>query len=175
MKKALIVSDSVFGNTAKIADAVAAGLANRMDARVVKPAEFTAGLFNPPPDILFAGSPTRGFRPLPSVAQWIGRMPKNGLKGVPVAAFDTRLSPEDIHSRIGRFVVTRFGYAADSILKRLLGKGAVAVCAPEGFFVKASEGPLRDGELERAADWAGWIGESLQSGSIGSCCGARFP
>jgi flavodoxin I len=161
MKKALIVSDSVFGNTAKIADAVRAGLGGRMGVAAAGPADVKTDHLTPLPDLIFVGSPTRGFRPLSSIVQWIGRIPPDGLKGVAVAAFDTRMAAEDIKSHIGRFVVSRFGYAAESILKRLLGKGAVAVAPPEGFFVKASEGPLKDGEMERAADWARRIGESL--------------
>jgi hypothetical protein len=33
-------------------------------------------------------------------------------------------------------------------------KGGELVFPPEGFLVKKSEGPLKDGELERAAEWA---------------------
>jgi flavodoxin I len=160
MKNALIVCDSVFGNTAQIADAIRAGLTGCMTVSVVTVREAKPKHLNPVPDLVAVGSPTRGFRPLPSIVHWIAQIPPDGLSGVHVAAFDTRMAAEDIKSRIGRFAVTRFGYAAESILKRLLGKGAIAAVPPEGFFVKASEGPLRDGELERAADWARRIGEA---------------
>jgi flavodoxin len=161
MKKALIVSDSVFGNTARIADAIRAGLAGRAEVIAVKPSDPAAAISKPIPDLILAGSPTRGFRPMPSVVQWIASIPADGLKGGRVAAFDTRMAAEDVKSRVGRFVVTRFGYAAESLLKRLTAKGAAAAAPAEGFFVKGTEGPLAEGELERAADWARRIAEAL--------------
>ncbi len=51
-------------------------------------------------------------------------------------------------------MVKLFGYAAKPILAALQKKGGQAVAADEGFYVNASEGPLRDGELGRAAAWA---------------------
>jgi hypothetical protein len=47
-----------------------------------------------------------------------------------------------------------FGYAADPMAKALVQKGATLLGKPAGFFVAASEGPLRDGELEKAVAWA---------------------
>jgi flavodoxin I len=161
MKKALIVSDSVFGNTARIADAIRAGLGSGLDVSALKPSDPAASPSKPLPDLIVVGSPTRGFRPLASMLQWIGRIPPDGLAGARVAAFDTRMAAEDVKSRIGRFVVTRFGYAAESLLKRLTAKGAAAAAPAEGFFVKGPKGPLAEGELERAADWARRIAEAL--------------
>lgn len=161
MKKALIVSDSVFGNTARITDAVRAGLSGLMNVEMVRPADASFHCLNPLPDILFVGSPTRGFRPLPSMVRWISDIPADGLTGVRIACFDTRLAPADIRSRIGRFVVTRFGYAAESMQKRLTGKGGAPAAPAGGFLVKASEGPLKEGELERAAEWGRRIAENL--------------
>jgi flavodoxin I len=46
------------------------------------------------------------------------------------------------------------GYAAPKIAKSLIAKGGRQVAPPEGFIVLDKEGPLRDGELERAAAWA---------------------
>jgi hypothetical protein len=57
--------------------------------------------------------------------------------------------------------VKLFGYAAKPIAYKLEKKGGSLVIPPEGFLVKASEGPLKDGELERAADWAKLIIETL--------------
>jgi flavodoxin I len=161
--KALIVYDSFFGNTEKIAMAVKAGLSGRMDVSVAKPADAGRPGSVGWPDLLVMGSPTRGFRPLPAVVQWISQIPADALKGAAFASFDTRMAPEDIRSRIGRFVVTRFGYAAESMHKRLLGKGGAPAAPAEGFLVKASEGPLKEGELERAAEWARRIAENLQT------------
>ena len=46
------------------------------------------------------------------------------------------------------------GFAAPNNDKSLRSKGGTQVATPEGFLVKASEGPLKDGELDRAATWA---------------------
>jgi len=81
-------------------------------------------------------------------------MPSNGLEGVKVAAFDTRLSPSDIESPALRFIVKTGGYAAKRIANRLKRSGGDLITPPEGFFVVGTEGPLKEGELERAADWA---------------------
>jgi hypothetical protein len=51
-------------------------------------------------------------------------------------------------------MVKLFGYAAKPIANRLTKKGGVLTMEPEGFFVEGTEGPLTDGELERAAAWA---------------------
>jgi len=50
--------------------------------------------------------------------------------------------------------VRLFGYAAKSIAGTLKKKAGELVVPPEGFFVGGTEGPLKEGELERAADWA---------------------
>jgi hypothetical protein len=51
-------------------------------------------------------------------------------------------------------MVKLFGYAAIPIANRLRKKGGELALPPEGFIVEGTEGPLRRGELERAADWA---------------------
>ena len=52
------------------------------------------------------------------------------------------------------------GYAAGRIANRLERKGGYLAAEPEGFIVEDSEGPLKKGELERAAIWARRIIES---------------
>jgi len=73
-----------------------------------------------------------------------------------VAAFDTRLNAEAISKTPGflRVLIGIFGYAAEPIAKTLVRKGGTQVLPPTGFLVPASEGPLVDGELERAGKWA---------------------
>lgn len=51
-------------------------------------------------------------------------------------------------------MVQLFGYAAQPMAIKLRKRGGTPVGTPEGFFVRASEGPLKEGELERAAAWA---------------------
>ena len=150
--KALVVYDSFFGNTEQIAQAIGKTLGSQEDAEVlrvghVKPEQLTElGL-------LIVGSPTRAFRPTPAISNLLRRIPLNGLKGVKVAAFDTGISMSDA-PLVLRFFVRLFGYAAKPISDGLKKKGGELIIPPEGFFVKGSEGPLKEGELLRAADWA---------------------
>ena len=151
--KAMVVYDSVFGNTEKVAQAIGDALGAPEDVSVlrvgdVKP-EQLAGV-----QVLIVGSPTRAFSPTPATKSMLKAIPANMLSGVKVAAFDTRFSMEDTKARILRAMVKVFGYAAKPIADRLKNKGGDLVLEPEGFYVQDSKGPLKDGELERAAAWA---------------------
>ena len=60
--------------------------------------------------------------------------------------------------------------AAAAVQDRLMagtlrGKSWPVVEPIEGFFVKGREGPLQDGELQRAAAWARAIAESARKGA----------
>jgi len=146
--KALIVYDSVYGNTEKIARAVADAIAPSGEVKVVQ-----AGEANPPElestDLLIVGSPTHGGRPTPPVQDFLNKVPK--LQGINVAAFDTRSQ-----SKFARV----FGNAAGRIARNLERKGGTLIASPEGFLVTGTKGPLKEGELERAAGWAKGILES---------------
>lgn len=151
--KAMIVYDSFFGNTEKVARAMRDGLAVKGDALIcrvsdVKPDQL-AGL-----ELLIVGSPTRAFRPTRAVLNLLNWIPGGSLKGTKVAAFDTRIALEDVKPRLLKWMVNLFGYAARPISNLLVKKGGELVLPPEGFCVADSEGPLKDGELERAAAWA---------------------
>lgn len=150
--KTLVVYDSYFGNTEKIAKEVAQALADRGDVRLKKVTDVT------PEDwkelkFLVVGSPTRAFKPSPGMTKFIKAMPKNRLKGVGVAAFDTRMDVKASKSRILNFMAGIFGYAAIPLAKRLVEKGGTLLLKPEGFIVKDTEGPLREGEVERVRNW----------------------
>lgn len=149
----MILYDSVFGNTEKIAEAIAAEINKDYHVKLVKADDATAEHFT---DIglVIVGSPTRGFRATPAINKLLEKLPKNTFQGVKVAAFDTRISGQDIDSTILRRLVKFFGYAADPILKRLKKKGGEPVASPEGFFVGGTEGPLKENEIERAKEWA---------------------
>ncbi len=151
--KALVIYDSVFGNTEKIAQAMGQALASEGDAEAarvgdVKPEHLTEL------DALLVGSPTRAFSPTPATKDFLKGLAPNSLNGVKVAAFDTRIAVEETGPAILKFLVKIFGYAAKPIANRLTKKGGTLIMEPEGFFVQDTEGPLREGELERAADWA---------------------
>jgi len=151
--KALVIYDSVFGNTEQIAQAIGKALGSQKDIEIlrvsnVKPEQLT-GL-----KLLIVGSPTRQFRPTAAINNLLKRIPKNGLRDVKVAAFDTRFTMSAIEeSRVLPFFVRLFGYAAKPISDRLKKKGGDLIIPPERFFVEGVEGPLKEGELERAADW----------------------
>ena len=150
---ALIVYDSVFGNTEKVAQAMGGALSSQMDAAVrkvgdVDPQQVTGV------QLLIVGSPTRAFSPTPATKNFLKSIPKNGLEGVKVAAFDTRVSIEEVDSPILNVFVKIFGYAAQPIARQLEKRGGELTLPPEGFIVGGTEGPMKTGELERAASWA---------------------
>lgn len=152
--KALVVYDSQFGNTERVARAVGEALEESHQVQVAKPGDVS-------PDqlqglgLLVVGSPTQRFSPTAGTNEFLQRLPASSLQGVRVAAFDTRLTIEEIESiRVLPFFVRIFGYAAKPIANHLRRKGGQLVLPPEGFYVEGTEGPLVVGELERARDWA---------------------
>jgi flavodoxin I len=150
--KVLIVFDSLYGNTQKVAEAIGKSMGAKEKVAIIRVAEAkTEDLLHQ--DYLIVGSPTQAFNPTRAVTQLLKSVPSGGLKGTRVAAFDTRMSVEEVNVGILKLFAKMFGYAAKSIAKLLAKKGGVLIVPPEGFFVKASEGPLKDGELERAAAW----------------------
>lgn len=149
--KALIVYDSVFGNTEKIAQAIASAIGT--DATLKKVSE-TSGLDLRAYTHLLVGSPTRQFKPTPATSDFIAALPADSLQGIKVAAFDTRLDTKSIKMGCAGWFVARMGFAAEPLSKALVAKGGTLAAGPAGFIVLESEGPLKDGELARAADWA---------------------
>lgn len=138
--KALIVYDSAYGNTEKIANSIGASIdgdVRVMHASKVNPSEMESV------ELLVVGAPTYGGRPTPPVKEFIDKLAKDSLKGINIATFDTRLP--------NRWVKI-FGFAAGKIAKSLKEKGG-NLLASEGFFVISGKGPLKEGEIERAADW----------------------
>ncbi len=142
--KALVVYDSVFGNTEQIAQAIGNALGSQEDVEIlrvsnVKP-EQLMGL-----ELLIVGSPTHGGRPTSAIQDFLNKVSEPAIRGINVAAFDTRFSTR---------LVRIFGYAAGRIADSLKRNGGTLIVSPEGFFVKGKEGPLKEGEIERAASWA---------------------
>jgi flavodoxin len=151
--KAMVVYDSAYGNTQAVAEAIGAGLGPPEDVQVrhvgeVQPAQVT-GL-----DFLIVGSPTQKFTATAPITGFLKAIPSDGLQGVKVAAFDTRFPQSKVDEiRILAFFVSIFGYAAKPIARRLQKKGGEVVAPPEPFYVSDTEGPLLEGELERATAW----------------------
>lgn len=152
--KALIIYDSVFGNTEKIAHAIGRALAMSIHVKVNKIDEMTPEKLADY-DLLIIGSPTRQFRPTTALSQFLKKIPDNYFKGIKTAVFDTRFSESEIKKiRILWFFVKIFGYAAESIAKQVRRKGAELIVPPEPFYVNKTEGPLKAGEIERVQNWA---------------------
>ncbi|HUW96158.1 MAG TPA: flavodoxin family protein [Anaerolineae bacterium] len=148
--KTLVVYDSVHGNTEKIAQAIGEAVGGDVEvlhAGVVDPAELKTV------DLLFVGAPTHGGRASPAMQGFLKEVQGSSLAGTSVATFDTRLTARWV--RI-------FGYAAGRIGSTLKKKGGTLIASPEGFFVKGTEGPLKEGEVERAAQWAEEIVKSKE-------------
>lgn len=151
--KALVVYDSFFGNTEKVAKAIGSALGSPNDVKVCRVSEMNQDLLKGV-ELLIVGSPTRAFSPTPAIKTFVKSLPGRRLEGVKVSAIDTRMNIDEKTPGILRFFAGIFGYAGKHILDGLVKKGGLQVMPSEGFFVNGSEGPLADGEIERAAEWA---------------------
>lgn len=154
--KTIVVYDSMYGNTEKIAKSIGdaiTGDVKVINANKVNPSELESV------DLLIVGAPTQAFRPTKPVQTIIESISGETLKGVNVAAFDTRILASNVGKGL-RLLMKMGGYAAPRIANALKKKGGNLLVPPEGFFVKDKEGPLKEGELERAASWAKEIVES---------------
>jgi flavodoxin len=158
--KAVVVVESMFGNTRQVADAVAEGLRGTASVEVVGVADAHAPLLEPV-ELLVVGGPTHAFSmtrgntredavrqgapteaAVTGVREWIERL-HAGPHSELVATFDTRVAK----------VRHLPGSAAKSAAKALRKLGYTAVVPPESFWVADVSGPLLDGELARARAW----------------------
>jgi len=157
--RATVVYESRFGNTYDVAEAIAAAL----DAELLS-------VNAPMPDLqeielLVVGSPThvhgmtgersraaatgQGGDKGRGIRDWLDDLPRTAGHA---AAFDTRFEKPAFLT----------GSAARGIAKRLHHRG-LDVIGTESFFVLGTEGPLKDGELERAAAWAEGLRDQVQN------------
>ena len=168
--KALIVYESMYGNTRAVANAVAAGLGSpaEVDLRPVHSVPTVSADL----DLLIVGGPTHmhglstamsrnmavtaaredagkiapGATEHPALREWLRDL--DAPRTARAAAFDTR----------GDARAALTGSAARGIARRLRRRG-LDVVDRNSFLVADAEGPLEDGELERARAW----GEALAS------------
>lgn len=103
-------------------------------------------------DVLVIGSPVHGGRASENMLKFFSTLKTDTLKGVKVAAFDTRFE-KNSHGVGLKMVMSMLGFAAGKILGILENKGATRILDPEGFFVTGKEGPLKEGEIDRAKEW----------------------
>jgi flavodoxin len=159
---ALIVYESMYGNTRAIAEAIAEGLGGGEVLPVHQ-----AGAPAERLELLVVGGPTHvhslatirsrqmaadavredgaahvepGATEEPGLRAWLRDLPDGG--GVRAATFDTRLDRSPWFT----------GVASRGIAKRLRRRG-YEVVGSESFLVEDSEGPLEEGELDRARTW----------------------
>lgn len=154
--KVWVVYDSVYGNTEKIARAIGEGLKSAGEVRVVRTTEADPVQLKHA-DLLVIGSPTQAFAPIAGTKAFIKALVPGQLENIKIAAFDTRMDVKEVNSKLLTFMAGIFGYAAEKIARGLKKAGGVEVVPPAGFIVHGQEGPLKEGELERAATWAGEI------------------
>jgi flavodoxin I len=148
--KTLILYDSYFGNTEEIAKTITNELGSSCNLKRVN-AFKTEDL----KDIktLIVGSPTRAFNFSDKTMTFLTRLPNRGLKGIKVTTFDTRIDSSTVKPKILGFLMNTFGYANKKIIKVLIGKGGEKLIEPEFFIVQDKEGPLKEGEIEKAKNW----------------------
>lgn len=168
-----IVYESLFGNTHQVAEAIAAGVrdADASAQVAVVPVGNAKADQVARADLLIVGGPTHlrrmtsgtsrrkglaarkksavdtgtGFRPEPGaggpgVRDWFDVLP-DAVGGAEGAAFDTRAEKK------------LAGGAARGIARRLRRHGYAMAAKPEGFVIEGIEGPLREGERDRARAW----------------------
>jgi len=137
--KALVVYDSVYGNTKLVAEEIAVNLgkgAKWVSVSEVKDKDLE-GL-----ELLVVGSPILGWRPSEKTSAFLSRLKPGKLKDMKVAAFDTRMR------------IFFHGDAARKIAAVLQKAGGSLVGEPTGFIVEGRQGPLACDALQKAKDWA---------------------
>jgi hypothetical protein len=174
MARAVVVVESMFGNTEAVANAVADGVATRMPVDVVRVSDVPQ-VFGDDVALLVAGGPTHAFgltrattrraaveqgAPAPGgteigLREWMDHLTRRSAD-VAVAAFDTRIRKRGIP-----------GSAARGALRRLRSFGFRVIAPAGSFFVTGTSGPLVEGELQRARDWGARLVSDEAAGDSG--------
>jgi len=148
--ESLVVYDSKFGNTKKLAEAIADGLRCVGSVRLL-------GLDKLPPkdvgtvDLLVIGGPTQAHGMTARIRQFVDLLETRSASGMVAATFDTRF----------RMPAALSGSAARLIARNLRQAGIRVFTRPQSFFVSRSVPELEQGEAERAAEWAKDLAVSL--------------
>jgi hypothetical protein len=163
--KALVVYESMFGNTARIAQAIAAGLRETMDVDLCEVQDAPTSPSDEI-DLIVAGGPTHAFSMSRTgtrtdaiargaahgkvdfgLREWIEGIPA-GRHASSLVTFDTRVTK----------VRHLPGSAARSAAKAGHKHGFASYAKPESFYVEDTSGPLHGGEQERATTWGRELG-----------------
>jgi flavodoxin len=138
----VVIYGSRYGNTRKVAEAIAGVLQEHGEAHVFE-ADATPSSFLEKADLIVVGGPTEGHGMTGPIEQLFDRIGKVALAGKAAAAFDTRL----------RWPVWLSGTAASGIASNLRRAGAVLVMPQMSFLVAGKRPELEPGELLRAKEW----------------------
>jgi flavodoxin len=137
----------VIASPSGVTDTVARAVARAVDwsyehnaraANEVDPGEIRT------PSVVFLGGPTHRREMGESLRTFLDHMPDRMISQCLFAAFDTRFHDSPI--------VT--GSSARHIQRAIEGRGGRNLVPGESFFVVRRDGPLREGEVERARMWA---------------------
>lgn len=155
--KAVVVYESVFGNTAQVAEAIAVGIGEEavaVSTAEVEPDELTDV------DLVVAGGPVFAFQLSSDQArESIGKKRAPGAPAADLSHPSMRTWLDGVNTATGLCaafdtqVRGPFGSGAPAIAKALQARGLRLIASPEGFIVDGKYGPLRAGELERAQEW----------------------
>jgi len=137
MKK-LILYDSVYGNTEQVADAIASGMGE--DVVVKKVAEAQVDDIREA-ELILIGCPVHGWNVSKATNDFLKHLRGERFNGKKSSAFDTK------------FKSLLAGGAAKKIIRRLCAIGIDPLEEPRSFFVTGMQGPLGDGELDRAREF----------------------
>lgn len=174
--RALVVYESMYGNTHAVAEGIAAGLGEAYEVSVVPLAEVTSELVGAA-DLLVAGGPTHMHRMSSAASR---RMAAAGAKDGSGLAMDPGADGPGLRDwldgvgpshRLAAAFDTRFsgipaltGQASRGISRLLRKRGYRLVATPESFLVD-KQNTLRDGESSRARRWGATLaGHAQQAG-----------
>ena len=144
MMRALVVYESVHGNTHVIAANIADGLRSTHEVTLVPVAEAARGLAMDA-DLVVVGGPTHMHGMSHGIRDWLEHV--TGGHGITAAAFDTRFN-----------VIPAFSGPASHGIARLLRRhGFGLLAAPESFLIGQGN-TLLDGEASRARQWGAALG-----------------
>ena len=149
-----IVVESKYGNTAKVAEAIAKGLneSGIEDVTISRIREADISQIARA-DIILIGSPNHVGGPTRSVRKFIRGMSTNNLSDKPVAFFDTYIG-KDVGKAVHKMETEMFSRSPKT---RVLTPGL-------SLRVEGMKGPLAEGELEKAAEFGQSISTAARSG-----------
>jgi hypothetical protein len=179
MTRALVIFESMFGNTQRIAEAVKEGLSVLMPTELLEVGTAPT-VIGDDVGLLVVGGPTHAFgmsRPRTredatrqadghvvsegnGLREWLGSASRR-TGDTSAAAFDTRIDKPRVP-----------GSAAHGAQKRLRKLGFDIAAPSESFYVTGTAGPLVEGEVERARRWGEELGKRYV-GDLRAAQGAR--